>query len=344
MRALLPVLAVLVSACNAPFQEPVDFPRHRPLEARIAPGDVSSRQVRFHLSRPAYAAVFEVIPGGGVSVLYPTPADADRRLRSGWHSPSGWARRGGWRDGFRTHYRPRYLYLVASERPLRVDRFARSPYALRQALGPNAFASHDPRRTMAMLDDLVLAGTFDQEWTSDVYVQWPEERRREELVAYRCSNGGVIHVPRTTRGSLQHLCAQYDPPKPAVDTVKSDTTTVRKPSRRRPEVRPEAEAPRRPATRPGTTPENRTGDREEGTRERLDRPRPRPRATPAAQEARPESRPTDAGALLPRDLGPRESPAPGPRGGAARPEAPTPEPAAPQRVQDPARVSAPSRP
>lgn len=345
MRALVPVLAVLLSGCNLPLQEPMDFPRHRPLDARITSGDPASRQVRFQLSRPAYVAVFEVVPGGGVSVLYPAGADAGRRLRSGWHSPSVWSRRGGWRYGFWTYNGPRYLYLVASEHPLRVDRFVRSPGALRHALGPNAFASHNPRRTMAMLDDLVLGASTDQEWTSDVYVQWPEERRLEApVVAYRCSNGQLIYLPSTVSGgNVQQICAQSDHPKPAADTVKSDTTAVRKPSRRRPEVPPGAEAPRRPAARPGTTPEKRSGDREEGKRERLDPQRPR--ATPISPPARrPESRPTDAGALLPRAEVPRETPAPGPGGGAARPAAPAPEPAAPPRVEDPARGSAAGRP
>lgn len=320
MRALVPGLAILLSACNLPLQEPIEFPRHRPLDALITSGDPGSRRIRFHLSRPAYAAVFEVVPGGGVSVLYPARRDAGRRLRSGWHSPSVWGTRRGWRHGFSGHGGPRYLYLVASEHPLRVDRFVRSPGVLRHALGPNAFAGHNPRRTMAMLDHLVLGAGTDHEWTSDVYVEWPEERRRDALVTYRCPNGRVIHVPSTVRGrNLQQICAHYDQPKAAVDTVKRDTTTVRKPSRRRPEVPPEAEAPRRPAARPGTTPEKRSGDREEGKRERLDPQRPR--ATPAAP--------------------PRQT---GPRGGAARPEAPAPEPAAPRRVGDPARGSAPGRP
>lgn len=330
MRALLPVLAVLLSACNVPFQEPVDFPRHRPLEARIAPGDHSSRQVRFHLSRPAYVAVFEVVPGAGVTVLYPSRGSAGRRLRSGWHSPSAHAARSAWRYGSRGDGRPRYLYLLASDRPLRIEPFARSPSALRRALGPHAFAGHDPRRTMAMLDDLVLGAGFDQDWTRDVYMEWPEQRRREERVAYRCSTGQVIRVPSTaTRADVQRICGRFKPSTPA-QAPRRDTTTVRKPSNRRPEARPEAEAPRRPAARPSTaTPRQRSSDGNEVEREKLDQRRPRAAPVPPPEARRPESRPADAAPLAVVADGPVAAPSPAPaaREGRGRP-GPLPAPAA----------------
>lgn len=282
MRALVPVLAVLLTGCNLPIPEPGDFPRHRPLQARIAPADHSSRQIRFHLSRPAYVAVFEVVPGAGVSLLYPSYRGADRRLHAGWHSPSSRFARSAWRHRSWTENRPRYLYLIASDRPLMVERFARSPSALRHELGPYAFASHDPRRTMSMLDDLVLGPRADQEWTRDVYVQWPEQRMRDERVAYRCSTGQVIRVPATaTRTDVQRICARYERTV-REDHPRRDTTTVRKPSKRRPEARPEAEAPRRPAARPGSqTPGKRSGDGKGVQRERLDQRRPRAAPAPS---------------------------------------------------------------
>ncbi|MDP9348893.1 MAG: hypothetical protein M3P24_07120, partial [Gemmatimonadota bacterium] len=176
MKTLLSfVMAVLLSACamqTGPRHVPAydsDSPLG-PLDARILSVD---GRINIWTSRPAYVAVFEIAPGQGVGLLYPAYSEERSYVHGGTHSL--------WMTGSRSYYSyfmaahgsardvPRYLFLVASETPLRLSRFVHSPGALRSTLGFNRFAAFNPYSVMEDLEALVVPAAANTQWTSDVY-------------------------------------------------------------------------------------------------------------------------------------------------------------------------------
>ena len=329
MRAVIAVVGLLstLPAC-APLRESGGYGRssaaegfyNQPLRARL----VQSGNLAVRLNRPAYAAVFEIIPGRGVGLVYPTSGAADSYLTSGvtslWTRTSNFYRSAYLDDpfGYSTDG-PRYYYLIASDRPLRVGHFARSPMALRTTLGFQRFGSWNPYNLMDELANEVLPNVPDGNWDTDLYVVWPQGRspRRQttQLVAVRC-NGRIFYVPFVY---ARQACAN---PSTRPDPVQRDSSSAELrtvPNRprftpRRPNTeaadrlsrqierreitrserpgndatreiqrrqRPEADEVRRPDR-------DRTEDRRP---ERTERPQPRPEPRPEVQRPQPRSEP-----------------------------------------------------
>ena len=108
-----------------------------------------------------------------------------------FYASSGW--NSAWEE-------PRFLYLVASTRPLRLGALTHSPGALRSFLGLSAFSSYNAFSTMEALTSEILPLQSDADWATDVYVMWPTAPTRSalaQLVRIRCANGRVILVPIT---------------------------------------------------------------------------------------------------------------------------------------------------
>jgi hypothetical protein len=251
MKTLLSLgMAVLLSACAmqaGPRHVPAydsDYPLG-PLEARILNAD---GRINIWTSRPAYVAVFEIVPGQGVGLLYPAYSEERSYVHGGMQSL--------WITGSRSYYSyflasqgasrdmPRYLYLIASETPLRLSRFVRSPGALRNSLGFNRFAAFNPYSVMEDLDALVVPTAANTQWTSDVFAIWPEQRYEGGLADFdwirvRCQDGRIIEGPSYYVFSA---CARPDQRQaPPATANRPDTTStgagdsIRTPTRRRPE-------------------------------------------------------------------------------------------------------------
>jgi hypothetical protein len=321
---------LLLGACGIP--EPSNSPRNArnrtdiPLVARIetrAGGNTGG--YRFYLSRPAHVALFEVVPGRGVGLLYPTVSFDSRQLTSGMHLAQVY------NTFFRASYlpyggsgiQPRYILLIASDQPLHLDEIRRSPYALRNIMGLQHFASYNPYNTMDALAESVLpAMVGDDGWASDVYVEWPNalpQQQYASLVRMQCPSGRVIAVPFDMMLLAMRACddagtsVKYLPPplNPA------DTTEVVLPPRR---TRPvadgngeeptrtdgrqygrDAETPREPRVarpRPESSEPRARGSAPRVVSVPRAEPRSEPRAEPRSEprpvrssEPRPESRP-----------------------------------------------------
>ena len=126
-------------------------------------------RMRFALSAPAYVAMFEIQPGRGVRVVFPDDWAAERQLATGFHEPalpSGGDALGGLSSPGTT----RWLYLVASDRPLGLVPERRSVGALQALIGANTFQS---------------ASTFDVTSALKQRVLAPGGRLTEALVSYR---------------------------------------------------------------------------------------------------------------------------------------------------------------
>ena len=170
------------------------------LDAPVAGG-----AVRFSLARAAYVAVFDVAPGEGVRLLYPAAApQAALPLDGGVHTRA--ARRGARHARLvgltSAALQPRYLYLVASDRPLALEEPLRwsggeltSPLTLAGRRFSPRSASLD--ETLEALYDAVVVEGGDVD--TDVLEYYPDVRLRRgdrtlALSAFRCYDGRVVYA------------------------------------------------------------------------------------------------------------------------------------------------------
>lgn len=205
-----PFVLLALSACmhnTVPVQSALGPELFGPLEARVQVSHFGGLDLTVDLSRPAYIAVFEVVPGSGTALLYPRlgqPAllDAGRNyphilagslFRNASGSAYDWASRSvsGWRTSSSGWMQPRHIFLVASEMPLALD--ALNMWASRGVgvLTHPTFASFSAQATMGNLLDVVLPSASGGQWTTDVFTIWPEPPPMAERQRY----ANVTRVP-----------------------------------------------------------------------------------------------------------------------------------------------------
>jgi hypothetical protein len=349
MRALATLgLAALLSSCAALPAPPTDgfdpaAYDGRPLRARIA--DVSG-QLLVTVSRPAHVAIFEIVPGQGVGLLYPAYSGERNYLYAGmnslsimrsrlyysYFSPSPFASR-----------EPRYLYMIASDSPLRLSEMVDAPGALRRTMGFASFASTNPYGLMDDLADMVLPYGAQGDWADDVYVIWPNRSYdtgnypAEQWIRVRCDDGRVIEGPAYY--VLGACAGPQVPPLQRNPEQPRDSSSVRPPTR----VRPEPEGRTGEETGARREPGARTGE-EAGARRRPPVtveavPEPERREMPPVREPRIERR-VDGGSRLRED-----SPSPRvEREAAGRPEPRVESRPEPRAEAPPTRVAEPPAP
>jgi hypothetical protein len=372
---LVPVLAL--SACVRPYYGPEpDGDGYRsssdrwydaadvPLAARIEQTGIG---YGIRLNRPAYVAMFEILPGQGVGLYYPSYQPERAFFPTGFSSlPTHGARRfDSYFTGMPSVYRrgePRFYFLVASKRPLRsITRFQRSEGSLRSVLGLTAYSSMNYRRVMDDLVQAVVPPQSDDDWTTDVLAIWPRSD------GYYADNGGytrvycgdgtveVLPIELSRWGCMrQRRPIVVRAPRVATDPPPSseDTVTVRPPTRRRPQPadgategaaeggrvavperrpgHPEAADPAAPRVRPGGGETEVAPAASEGEDART--PRVEPRERPRPESPAPEPRQPREPRSEPRSETPRPTPRETPR---TEPRAETPRPTPTPRSETP---------
>ena len=168
----------------------------------------SSSVVPLFVNREAYVAMFEIVPGRGVTMLYPrssasvVASDAhyvDLAVQPGrglyYSDPFGFA-----------SSQPVYYYAVASAEPLHLSRLLASLSAMRRALG-RIYASYRPYDVIDRLTLWVVPEQADEDWATDLFVAWPVPSGVPAVLAQAnalpnpmrliaCANGRIIAVPR----------------------------------------------------------------------------------------------------------------------------------------------------
>lgn len=320
MRVALASLALLTSLTACAFQPVPDSgpSRYQPLRASIVGPRVEG--LSFHVNRPSYVALFEIVPGGGTSLVYPGPGMGRMNgfVFSGAHDVTRLRRYNA--DQYlpvanRAFGGPRFFFLIASERPLDLGQFGGYGMGLRSSMGMH-FASANAYRAMESVASMVLPSTADDgSWTSDMYVHWPNvlydsRSRGAGLVPLSC-NGYTMYVP------LQHLLAAREAictasaPRPGADQPQpGDSASSVEPRRRAPllpkrqaeELRErissstQLEGPR--ARRP------QEGARSGAEADRVERARVAPRGDRGRSQAAPSREPRSA---TPRSATPRKA-------------------------------------
>ena len=352
---LVPVLAL--SACYNAYRGPdgPDSYRHTsdrwydaadvPLAARI---DRVGYGLGVRLNRPAYVAMFEILPGQGVGLLYPAYSAEQAYFPSGFTTlPSHGVRRydSYFTGGISRYTRgePRFYFLVASRQPLRsIARFQRSDGAIRSVLGLSAYSTFNYRQVMDDLVQAVVPYQGDEDWTTDVLAVWPDrgygyyadnggyqriycDDGTVEIVPIELIGWGGCHRRRDHPTVVRQPRVTGPPPsKPG------DSTQVTPPSRRRPQPATGGAGEEQGATttrhvperRPRPEPADRPKVGDDGTRA------PAPRATDGEERSerpRVES-PAREPRTSPRSVEPREMPRSEPVRSEPRQESPRPEP------------------
>jgi hypothetical protein len=191
--------AALSGCATAPRVKGMEPAGPPPLRVWIAYPIGSSRVHPIFVNREAHVAMFEIIPGRGVTMVYPrSSADvfasdafyADLTVQPGrmfYHTdPFGHA-----------SVQPRYYYAVASVAPLHLSRLLSSLGATRKVLG-RMYASYRPYDVIDRLTELLVPMQADEDWATDLFVDWPVPPMPRSVVAtrlLRCANGRVIEVP-----------------------------------------------------------------------------------------------------------------------------------------------------
>ncbi|HEU4564993.1 MAG TPA: hypothetical protein VFS05_10110 [Gemmatimonadaceae bacterium] len=312
-----------------------------PLSARLeAPMD---GVLRFSTSRPAYVAIFEIVPGSGASLLYPANLDEPRMLSEGFHQqpvlgvvPGRWFyyRNAG------SSWDARYLFLVASERPLKLSRLQQQPATLRSALGYSTFTSVGVTRTMDALSRLVVRDYEADDWVTDFYTivppPPPPQRMAFASTLIRCTDGTVRAYPtellatqalrRTPNGYVCPPATSGERPTPGDSAGAGggrpvDSAVAVAPARTEPEAHATPSPRRYVGESRADVAEERAARRDElaARRDRVRRADDRPAtAGPRGRDARPamredrggppsaaRARPAESRAAEPRRTGPR---------------------------------------
>lgn len=165
---------------------------------------VDERQMLVSTNQPAYLAVFEIVPNHGVTLVYPaSPAQRQFALTgSSWLNVSWRSARGLMDDDARDAYGRRrgapavhHVYVLASERPLRLSASAFDDRALATMLGPHLTRAEDPYETMAALSRRFVPPGRDEDWGEDVYtmdVARPVVTVR--VAKIYCPDGSVVYA------------------------------------------------------------------------------------------------------------------------------------------------------
>jgi hypothetical protein len=255
----LATAAALAGCLNAPAVEHAGPAGPPPLQAWIGYPIGSSRVFPLFVNRDAHVALFEIVPGRGVSMVYPvsqadmTPSDAHyanlsvQRGRSFYYSdPFG-----------HSAYQPRYYYLVASVAPLNLTRLRSSLGAPRKVLGA-MFASYRPYDVIDRLTELTVPMQPDEDWTTDILVDWPMPAppmfaSSSSTRTIVCANGRLTVVPRDYPyyGCPGDPRAQTQPDSSKLpgDSVGGDSLRRRQPEARPSRPRPELSKSREVAER-----------------------------------------------------------------------------------------------
>ena len=199
LTPLMLATAALAGCATAPRVHGVAPEAPPPLRVWVAFPIGSSQVYPIFTNREAHVAMFEIIPGRGVTMVYPfhrghtmasTAHYANLTLQPGrmfyYTDPFGHA-----------SYEPRYYYAVASTAPLNFQRLQTSLGAMRRILGP-MYASYRPYDVIDRVTEIVVPMQADEDWATDLFVDWPQMPVMPRFASYqivRCANGRILHAP-----------------------------------------------------------------------------------------------------------------------------------------------------
>ena len=172
-RFLVAISVVASAACGPTYvvqSPPGSVPQRAPEPPRVPPMEVSivrteDSRVLIQTSRQAYIAVFEIVPGRGVSLVYPAPLRPRNVQQTGltWVNVN-WTLHPDYRFASSD---TRYIYAVASDTPLRLDDDDYDARHMQRALG-SAYWSSSPNATVRAISREFVRAQPDEWWGEDM--------------------------------------------------------------------------------------------------------------------------------------------------------------------------------
>jgi hypothetical protein len=172
-RFLVALSVVGAAACGPTYvvqSPPGSVPQRAPEPPRVPPMEVSvvrteENRVLIQTSRQAYLAVFEIVPGRGVSLVYPAPLRPRNVQQTGltWVNVY-WTMRPDYRFASSD---TRYIYAIASDTPLRLDDDDFDSRHMQRALG-SAYWSSSPNATVRAIAREFVRAQPDEWWGEDM--------------------------------------------------------------------------------------------------------------------------------------------------------------------------------
>lgn len=202
------VVYVPVPADNtAPAPAVTPTPPPPPVEVAQPPVAVTivraeENRLLVSLDRPSYLAVFDIVPGRGVTILYPTSARqrqvtmvGARWLDPRWGTLNRYDAASSGRYARNDRSLTHYVYAVASERPLRLSRSAFDDDLLANMLGVRATWVDDPYDTRDAIVRQFVSATRDEDWGEDMYMMDAMRAVQTVRVArVYCADGSIMYV------------------------------------------------------------------------------------------------------------------------------------------------------
>jgi hypothetical protein len=181
---------------------PVASATVRPYDEASGPLEVIvTRPVGQHLyvqtNRPAYIALFEIVPGGSVMLAHPL---SRQRMLSGLNRVPVWwdsqtVATGDVKPVSATTDRVRYIYAIASDEPLRLDDSAFVRGAVVKVAGIDASSSRSPYRVMSALSKRFVPKVRDEQWAEAVYELAPRTADQGGVARAYCEYGTIWEIP-----------------------------------------------------------------------------------------------------------------------------------------------------
>lgn len=211
-------LLATLSACVAPETRvnPDD-----PLEISILP---PSTGFGFWVNQPAYVAMFDITPGLGIRMLYPSVTAQLTQMVSAGSSfaTSRFSFRPRTYFASRRLSEPHYILAVASRKPLNISHTVGFSEWVTYKLGVVSFGGAS-LEVVNGLFDLVIPPQPEGDWATAFYVVYPDLDWRQNIWRLvRCADGLVYTVNIETELFLCTQAGQADQaPKPPVEDRKS---------------------------------------------------------------------------------------------------------------------------
>jgi hypothetical protein len=170
----------------------IEEPEPEPVESlELDVGRPSGGQLLLQTNRPAYVAIFEIIPNRGVTLIYPAAAHQQNMMLSGLTWVPLW-----WSPKRVTFTSDRYIYAVASEEPLQLSGETFVGGYFHRVLGPAIYRAERPYATMRAISRAVVPDVAAEQWAEDVHVVTPTYLTDTyRTVRIHCPGGRVFDVP-----------------------------------------------------------------------------------------------------------------------------------------------------
>ena len=203
---LVAAVAVVLAGCSSGGTVVVrQPPPPAPLPVVIDPLEVDvtrphNGKIYVQTNRAAYVAIVEIVPERGATLVYPVSARQRQFVVTGlrdvpvWWEPTRVTYRGVGMSS-RSNY-TRYIYVVASDEPLRIPAAAFRDGYLHETLGNPDYRARNPYATMRAIARDFVAPVIDQRWAEDAYaLAGSYGNERYQVTRVYCRDGSIYEVP-----------------------------------------------------------------------------------------------------------------------------------------------------